>query len=181
MGGVVIPAGAMVVGVVVEAEPLASTGPSRLLIRFEQARWKQGSTELNAYLARYLVLKRTYSYESRELCPPVQRFQLQSQFQQTGNQGQQKPTPPPAPPPPPSSSEPPIPRRPNMPLPNFDNLCSKPFGTRAEKAPLIFSSPVLRDIVLRKRESPPGATVLESDKKNVSLPKGMIWEIRHTQ
>lgn len=178
-GESLLPTGANILGAVVEAEPLALSRPSRLLIRFEQVHWKHGSAELNAYLTRYLVLKRTYGYESREFCPPVQHFRPQPLLRQAGNQqAQQKPTPTPMPPPVPS--DPPISHtKPNGPTPNFDDLCHKPFGTRAEKEPLVFTSPVLKDIVLRKLESPSGATVLESNKKNVSLPKGMIWEIRH--
>lgn len=170
-GRIVLPTGATVLGVVVEAEPLALPKSSRLMIRFQQARWKEGTADLNAYMTKYLVMKQTYSYESREFCPPVQRFQLQSQFQQTSKQQGQKPPTQPPPPPPPA----PRPPRPQT----YDDLCHRPLGTRTEKEPLIFSSPILRDIILRKLDTPPGATMLESDKTHVSLPKGMIWEIRH--
>src|SRR5512133_2647194 len=79
-GQVVLPAGTTVLGVIVEADPLALPTPSRPLIRFQEAHWKQVAADLNAFMTRYLVIKRKYSYEPREMCPPVRRFQPRSQF-----------------------------------------------------------------------------------------------------
>lgn len=180
-GKVAIPAGAKITGVVLETQRLALDKPSRLSLRFDRIEWKNGSAALSAYVTRQLVIKRTYEYQSRAFCPPVERMLAPQQTRTTPPQQPstppQQPAPPPATAPPPSV--PPVFGQPNVPPPPSSDICHVPTGTRREEMrPLTFTSPAISGVSLRKLDSPEGATVLESTKKNVSLGKGMMLEIR---
>jgi hypothetical protein len=179
-GAIAIPSGAKVTGVVEDAEPLAAGKPSRLRVRFREVKWRDGTQAVNAYPVRQLVIKRTYQYASREFCPPVDRFLPQS----TAPQNQQ-PSPPQQPSPTPAPTPPPVyvpPQPPPMRYPETrgSDLCHSPTGTRRGNVePLVFKSPAISGVTIRKVESPAGAMVIESTTKNVSLSKGTMLEIRH--
>ena len=180
-GVIAIPTGAKVIGVVEEAEPLAAGKVSRLRLRFREVKWRDGARAVNAYPMRQLVIKRTYQYASRQFCPPVDRFLPQS------TPTQQQPAPPqqPAPTPNPTPTQPPVyvpPQPPPMRYPDSrgSDLCHTPMGTRRDSIePLVFTSPKISGVTIRKLESPAGAMVIESTIKNVSLGKGTMLEIRH--
>lgn len=53
VNGVVIPEGAILSGEVTESEAKSATGPSRLAIRINSAKWKNGSASIKAYLTAW--------------------------------------------------------------------------------------------------------------------------------
>ena len=169
-GAIIIPQGAIAVGIVVEARPVSVSAPSRLAIRFQQVQWKGGGFALNAFPVRQLVLKRKYDYESRTFCPPVQRFLgTSSAQQQTTSPSTQQSSPPAAAAPSPA---------PGGLTTDLDDVCHNPVGARRDSRELqTFTTPSTTSLTLRRLASPSGATVLESANKDVVLPKGMIWEI----
>lgn len=172
-GSVAIPANAKVLGAVVAAEPLSPGRSARLMLRFDRAEWRSGAVALNAYITRQLVVRRTFEYESRSFCPPVERLppqQAQGSQQQPGTQ-QQKPTP--APPPPPPPPAPPVRPQPRP----YDDLCHSPYGVRHDDPRrLTFSSPAIKDVALNRLAG--GVTELTSVKRNIVLKSGMILELR---
>ena len=183
-GAIAIPANASILGTALHVQPLGPGRASQLLIRFHAARWRDGSMPLNAYISRQLLIKRTFTTESRQFCPPIERFlprRQSSQQQQPAPAQQPAPQPPPQPPPAqpkapaPPAYPPPRPRTENM------DLCHNPIGTRREDLRRqTFTSPAISDILIRKLTVPEGGLLLESPKKNIKLPKGMMLEIRNS-
>ncbi len=155
-GAVAIPVGATITAVVVHAEPLTTEHPSRLVLLFHHANWPNAVRALNAYVVRQLVLKRTYSLDSRAFCAPGERYE-RPQRQNIGE-----------------TAEP-------LSMPSDANDCRAPVGTQRDTShPLTFTSPSFVGIVLRKLSVPQHAIALEAAKAHVVLRKGMMLEIRHS-
>ncbi len=155
-GTVAIPVGATITAVVVHAEPLTTEHPSRLVLLFRHANWPNAMRALNAYVVRQLVLKRTYSLDSRAFCAPGERYERPQQ-QSTAE-----------------TAEP-------LSMPSDANDCRAPLGTQRDTPhPLTFTSPSFVGIVLRKLSVPKHAIALEAAKAHVVLRKGMMLEIRHS-
>ena len=65
MNGVVIPAGAIFLGEIVESSAKSASDPSRLALRIDLVRWKNGSSPIKAYLtAWYYPLPPLETYEA---------------------------------------------------------------------------------------------------------------------
>ena len=175
-GAIAVPAGATVLGVVVESAPRSAQHPSRLSIRFQRVQWRDGDLALNAYMTRQLVIKRSYDYGSREFCVPLTRL-LPDQHRQIAQQfilhSPQQTTPPPPPPARPDTTW-----NDNRLNDNRVHDCSSRQSDNSRQ--LTFSSPALSGVSLRTLDKATGATLLESEKRNISLGKGMMWEIRHS-
>ena len=172
--------GAIILGTALHVQPLGPGRASQLLIRFHAARWRDGSMPLNAYVSRQLLIKRTFTTESRQFCPPIERFLPRRQSSQ---QQQPAPAQQPAPQPPPAQPKAPAPPVYAPPRPRTENMdpCHNAMGTRSEDLRRqTFTSPAISDILIRKLTVPEGGLLLESPKKNIKLPKGMMLEIRNS-
>jgi hypothetical protein len=156
-GHIVIPKGARVVGRVIAATAHTKEHPESVLaVRFDNAEWKGGSAALNAYIVRTLAVEQSprQAIEYDQInCIPMMRLVPQQQSGQTGG-----------PPPQPTHTpqEPCDPRRARV-VPS----------TRPEPG-----LPTVKDVFVRILTKPAGATELISPKKNVTLPAGVMVELR---
>lgn len=155
-GAVAIPVGASITAMVLHAEPLTPEHPSRLVLLFHHTHWAHSIRTLNAYVVRQLVLKRTYTLDSRAFCAPGERYERPQQ-QSVGG-----------------IAEP-------LSMVSDANDCRTPLGTQRETShPLTFTSPSLAGIIFRKLRAPKNAIALEAKNTHVALRKGMMLEIRHS-
>ena len=155
-GNVLVPRHALIDGRVLAANARRKGSASRLMIRFESARWGGLSVALNAYMFRQLVLRRTVTRASgSNPCPSISRFDL---FQRRDRD---------------PSSFPQTPKVSAVP-------CEGRIGTTTtivEPERMVFVSPPLKDMQLQKVTDPPGATEIVSGKKNVALSRGTMLEL----
>lgn len=166
-GRVVIPKGARVVGQVTAASAHTKAHPESVLaVRFERAQWKQGSVALNAFIVRPLSLpqpkKKVVQYD-RMNCIPVMRLLPQQQSGQTGG------------PPvnPPNTGPPP------QPIHGVQPPCMPGGGREVDSPEPVPGLPKLESVFVRTLDNPLGPTELTSNTKNVTLPSGLIVELRH--
>lgn len=169
-GRVLIPRGARVIGRVTAAAAHTKEHPESLLaVRFERAEWKDGSIALNAYIARALMSppekKKVVQY-GPVLCMPQMHLlpqqTTQQQSAQAGGQGTKTP-PPPGPPPQPM---------------HVPTICDQQVPRVIDSPDSFPSSPKLADIFIRTLDNPLGPTELISTTKNVTLPSGLVVELR---
>lgn len=156
-GAVVVPSRARIIGHVLVSETKKKAASTRLLIRFDEARWQHGSRPLNAFVARQLVLKRSVTAATpNNTCPSA----LLMFFQRRDRD---------------PSSLPQVPVVRPMP-------CEGRIGptTAVDANRTVFYSPPLRDIALVRIADPAGATLLVSHKKDLKLASGTILELRQT-
>lgn len=156
-GVVVVPARARILGHVLVSETKKTAAVTRLLIRFDEARWHQGSKRLNAFVVRQLVVKRSVTAaDTNNNCPGAMRFLFQRRVRDRD-----------------PLSQPQVPV--NRPLPCQDRVGAT---TALALDRIVFSSPPLKDISLVRVASPAGATMLVSHKKDLKLARGTILELR---
>lgn len=153
-GAIVVPDRAHIIGHVLVSETRKTAAMTRLLIRFDEARWQHGSKRLNAFVARQLVIKRSVTRVDRNnTCPTSLRF-----FQRRDRDPLAQP-------------QTPVFR----PMP-----CNDRVGTNIPADPdrVVFYSPPLKGIDLVQLSQPIGATLLVSHKKDLKLARGTILELR---
>lgn len=152
-GVVVVPRNARIMGHTLAVEPRRQGNDSRLLIRFEQAQWRDQTASLNAYIVRQLATREVVRKSASDrTCPSISNFFQGRRGDAT--QGSQVPA--------------------FQPPPCFDKL------TRTSPSAddrLVFVSPPLKDMQLEKPVQPPGATAFVSHKKNIELARGTMFEL----
>ena len=165
-GHIVIPKGARVVGRVIAATAHTKEHPESVLaVRFDNAEWKGGSAALNAYIVRTLAVEQSprQALEYDQIsCIPMMRLVPQQQSGQTSGPPANAPNMGPPPQPTHTPQEPCDPRRARV-VPS----------TRPEPG-----LPTVKDVFVRTLTKPAGATELMSPKKNVTLPAGVMVELR---
>ncbi len=177
-GKIAVPMNAKILGRVLAAEPFASMRESRLVIRFDEGRWRGSSVALRAFIVRHLALKSTvYTPDDRSMCPPISRF-VDSRQTSAGSGTSQQSTPPqntqPTPPPPP----PVVVAPPSRPDSYFDR-CSSIDKPRHAQEKVTFTSPPLAGIEIRRASN--GATELVSSTRTIFLKRGTMFELRNVR
>jgi hypothetical protein len=160
-GIVLIPTNAKITGHALAVEGRRNGGPSRLLIRFEEARWGGEAVTLNAYIVRQLATRRTVRKANTDTaCPEA------SGFQAPRRRG--------------TALDPTtLPQVPKFePPPCYDRVTR---GIGAVDERIVFVSPPLKNMQLQRVSQPRGATALVSNKKNVELARGIMLELRQAE
>ena len=166
-GAVIIPREAAVIGTVLYAEPLSKGRLSRLVIRFDEARFQRHTVALSGFIVRQLALKRTMTSRDRATCgtiynPPPNR--------RSGAAG--------------DGAGPIAPPRSVWATADRVDSGGIPCGMRSDKdkvATVTFVAPPLKDMVLQKLLQPAGGTEIVSSKRNVELSRGTLFEVRQVE
>ncbi len=159
-GVVIVPRNARIVGHAIAVEPRSKGKDSRLLIRFEEAQWRDQTAPLNAYVVRQLATKEVVRRTPADkTCPSLSNFlqagRRKGDPSDPTEQGQVR-----------KFEAPPC----------FDKLTN---GGGRDDDRIVFVSPPLKDMQLEKMARPAGATELVSHKKNVELSRGTMLEVRN--
>jgi len=149
-GEVVVPMAAKLKGRVLVVQAHAHAVLSRLIVRFDDARWAGQSVKLNAYIAHQIIEKLIVVSEVDRGCAPQERDSVGAG----------------------------ISRGPGSNLASWSGCPEGTIGGRAERN-TEFSTPAMKDITVRRPRNPPHTIELVSAKKNIVLHRGVLLELRH--
>ena len=166
-GVVVVPRNARIVGHAIAVEPRSKRNDSRLLIRFEQAQWRDQSAPLNAYVVRQLATREVVQRRPADsTCPSISNLLPSAPlfgepwWLQVGRRKGD------------DSAQTQVPKFEAPPC--FDKLTT---GAGKVDDRMVFTSPPLKDMQLEKLAQPAGATEFVSHKKNIELARGTMFEL----
>jgi len=148
-GVIVLPKSAKLSGRVLVVQPHAEGTASRLIVRFDEAKWPGHSVKLNAYIAHQIVDRQTVVSQVDDGCAPAMRDSVTGTVARRGGS-----------------------------LTPWAGCPEGTVGERAQQQ-IEFGTPAMKDITVRRSTNPPHTIELVSAKKDIDLHRGTLLELRN--